>query len=116
MSISSFGSLTTAIVAGLAELPEQVDVLARSGAVRVERIVSLGHRSSDGYWYDQDEDEFVVLVSGAARLVVEGEQERQLGPGDWAYLPARARHRVEWTDPTTPTIWLAVFWERHSAK
>lgn len=110
MSTSSYGSLTTAITAGLDELPEQVDVLVRSGAVRVERILSLGHRSSDGFWYDQLEDEFVLLVSGAARLVVDGKQTHELGPGDWVHLPARARHRVEWTDPATPTIWLAVFW------
>lgn len=110
MSIPTYGSLSAAIAAGLAALPEQVDVLARGNAVRVERIVSMGHRSPDGFWYDQAEDEFVLLVTGAARLLVEGEQVRALAAGDWVYLPAGARHRVEWTDPTMLTTWLAVFW------
>lgn len=80
----------------------------RSGPVRFERIVSTGQASPEGFWYDQDWDEFVLVVQGAAGLQIEGEAERRLGPGGWAMIPARTRHRVAWTAPDRPTIWLAV--------
>lgn len=108
MSVTSgsvFSSLPTS-----AELPEQVSELARGKSVRVEQITSLGHRSPDGFWYDQEEDEFVLLVSGAAQLLIEGQPLRHLTAGDWVHLPAHVKHRVEWTEAQTPTIWLAVFW------
>ncbi|MDQ2103112.1 cupin domain-containing protein [Azospirillum isscasi] len=81
---------------------------ASSGTVRIERILSTGQASPDGFWYDQGWDEFVLVVQGAARLQIEGEAERALGPGDWMMIPARRRHRVAWTDPGAPTVWLAV--------
>jgi cupin 2 domain-containing protein len=77
--------------------------------VRVERITSRGHATPPGEWYDQPQDEWVALLAGAARLLVEGEPAaRELRPGDWVLLPARLRHRVEWTDPDRDTVWLAV--------
>ena len=88
---------------------EVVDVLAHGDRVRIERIVSRGQRSPEGFWYDQEDHEWVLLVTGAARLVCEGQAERALGPGDWVFLPAHTRHRVTATDPTTETVWLAVF-------
>ena len=89
---------------------EAVDTLLRARGVRLERIVSHGHASPDGFWYDQDEAEWVAVVAGRARLAIEGEGgERSLGPGDAVYLPARCRHRVTWTDPDCPTVWLALF-------
>ncbi|WP_188260747.1 cupin domain-containing protein [Azospirillum tabaci] len=81
---------------------------ASSGTVRIERILSTGQASPDGFWYDQDWDEFVLVVQGAAGLQLEGEAERALGPGDWVMIPARRRHRVAWTDRAAPTVWLAV--------
>jgi cupin 2 domain-containing protein len=61
-----------------------------------------------GDWYDSARDEWVALLSGAARLRFEDEAEpRALAPGDWLRIPAHAR-RVEWTDPARPTVWLAV--------
>jgi len=88
---------------------EQVEVLAGGGAVRIERIVSTGHASPPGFWYDQERPEFVIVLAGAAALRFAGERApRRLGPGDWVDIPAHARHRVEWTDPATPTVWLAV--------
>jgi cupin 2 domain-containing protein len=91
---------------------ELVEPLAASAAIRVERIVSHGHASPDGFWYDQDRDEFVLLVAGAARLRFEGEADPvALGPGDYLTIPARRRHRVEWTTPDGPTVWLAVHYE-----
>jgi GNAT superfamily N-acetyltransferase len=77
--------------------------------VRVERIVSRGHASPPGFWYCQDEDEFVLLVSGGARLEIEGRGELALRPGQWIDLPRGVRHRVAFTEPGVDTIWLAVF-------
>jgi cupin 2 domain-containing protein len=83
--------------------------LWRTDAFRLERIISAGQATPAGEWYDQEEDEFVVLLSGAAGLRVEGETAvRELRPGDWVLLPAHARHRVEWTDPGQKTVWLAL--------
>ena len=92
-------------------LPEEsVDVLARGEHVRVERIVSTGHASPPGFWYDQAEHEWVVVLQGEARLLVEGDEPLTLRPGDHLLLPAHRRHRVEWTSPDEPTVWLAVFY------
>lgn len=94
-----------------AELSEELfEPLTVHGKVRVERIVSRGHASAPGFWYDQAEREWVVLLKGSARLRFEGEgQVLELAPGDWVEIPAHARHRVEWTDPEQETLWLAVF-------
>jgi cupin 2 domain-containing protein len=83
------------------------DLLARPG-LRIERIVSSGAASPPGFWYDQAQDEWVIVLRGRAGLVVEGAAERTLGPGDFAFLPARCRHRVSWTAAGEPTVWLAV--------
>jgi cupin 2 domain-containing protein len=95
----------------LASLPpgeERFDTLLARPGVRIERIVSTGQASPPGFWYDQPQDEWVMVLTGAAGLLVEGEAERRLGPGDFAFLPARCRHRVEWTVDGEPTVWLAV--------
>ena len=92
------------------ELPaEHSALLAAGSGVRIERIVSRGHVSPPGFWYAQAEDEWVMLVSGAARLEIEGEGEIELRAGDWVDLRRRLRHRVSWTDPERDTIWVAVF-------
>ncbi len=76
---------------------------------RIERIVSTGQSSPQGYWYDQDEAEWVCLLKGSAGLKFEDEdQVRVLKPGDWVLIEAHRRHRVEWTDAGV-TVWLAVF-------
>lgn len=85
------------------------DLLRRPG-VRVERIVSHGHASPADFWYEQDEGEWVMVVAGRARLELEDGGPVELGPGDWIDLPAKCRHRVDWTDPDQPTVWLAVFY------
>lgn len=88
---------------------ELLTLLAERPGVRVERIVSTGQASPPGFWYDQDWGEWVVLLTGAARLRLAEEAEaRRLAPGDWVDIPAHCRHRVEWTDPDQPTVWLAV--------
>ena len=91
-------------------LPEElVETLVQSHGVRLERIVSLGHATPSGQWYDQDMNEWVVLLRGAAALRFEDEPEpRTLRPGDWIDIRAHRRHRVEWTAPSEPTVWLAL--------
>jgi cupin 2 domain-containing protein len=91
-------------------LQEEIfDVLLSDAGTKIERIISTGQRTSDGDWYDQAKDEWVVLLSGAARLRLEDEaEERTLLPGDWVLLPAHCRHLVTWTQAQPPTVWLAV--------
>jgi cupin 2 domain-containing protein len=91
---------------------EVIERLAGSGAVRVERIVSRGEASPDGFWYDQDEAEFVLVLSGAAQLRFADGEVMALGPGDWVDIAPHHRHRVDWTDPEQPTVWLVVFYQR----
>jgi cupin 2 domain-containing protein len=89
---------------------ERFDTLAVSAGLRIERIVSWGQASAPGYWYDQDEDEWVCLLAGRARLRMQGpDEEVELAPGDWLWFAAHRRHRVEWTAPDRATVWLAVF-------
>lgn len=89
---------------------EVTETLVAAPGLLIERIVSLGQASPPGFWYDQPEAEWVVLLAGAARLRFADEAgARLLGPGDHLHIAAHRRHRVEWTDPTTPTVWLAVF-------
>ncbi len=83
--------------------------LAEGGAFRLERIVSTGQATPEGAWYDQAEDEWVILLAGEAGLLIEGEAApHTLGPGDFLLLPAHKRHRVEWTAADTETVWLAL--------
>jgi cupin 2 domain-containing protein len=94
-----------------ARTAEITDALVACPGLRIERITSFGQASPEGFWYGQDETEWVLLLAGAARLRFEDEtQARLLGPGDWVKIAAHRRHRVEWTDPEQPTVWLAVFY------
>lgn len=92
-----------------AALPDELfrTLLGTSG-FRVERIVSHGHRSPDGFWYDQATDEWVLVVSGAATLRFEGQEPIKMVAGSHVHIPAHRRHRVDWTDPARPTVWLAI--------
>ena len=94
-------------------LPDElVTTLLDATNVRIERIVSHGHASPEGFWYDQDQHEWVVVLKGAARLRFENdEQPVEMKPGDFVNIQAHKRHRVEWTTPDEPTIWLAVHYE-----
>ena len=103
------GNLFASISAQLPE--EQVQEIVSAGSVRIERIVSRGHASPPGFWYDQDLREWVAVLAGRARLrFAEGDRVVALGPGDHITIDAHQRHRVEWTDPHRDTIWLAVFY------
>lgn len=90
-------------------LPQELtQVLLSARHVRIERIVSHGHCSPADFWYDQAEHEWVLLLTGAARLQFE-DGIVALKPGDFIEIPAHCRHRVDWTTPDEPTIWLTVF-------
>ena len=93
-----------------AELPEELfETLQESGGVKIERIVSRGHTTPKGEWYDQSWDEWVVLLSGSAVLEFEeGMGPVSLSPGDYIKLPAGLRHRVSSTDRHSDSVWLAV--------
>jgi cupin 2 domain-containing protein len=90
---------------------ELVQTICEAGDIRIERMVSHGHASPDGFWYDQDQDEWVVMLTGAAQLEFE-DGLKEMKPGDFVNIPAHRRHRVEWTTPNEPTIWLAVSYGR----
>jgi len=89
---------------------EKIDGLLETSAGRVERIISRGQASPPGFWYDQDEQEWLLLLRGSAGLRFSGQDDTViLHPGDSLLIPAHVRHRVEWTDPTQDTVWLALF-------
>lgn len=91
-------------------LPEELfTTLLNAPNVRIERIVSHGHASPDGFWFDQDQHEWVLVLQGAATLQFENDTI-EMKPGAFINIPAHTKHRVEWTTPNEPTIWLAVFY------
>jgi cupin 2 domain-containing protein len=94
------------------ELPEEISAcLAQNKSVKIERIISRGHRSAPGFWYDQQDNEWVLLVKGEAELRFEkGNQAVHLTEGMYVNIPAHEKHRVEWTREGVDTIWLAVFY------
>ena len=105
--MTAFQNIFAAIPARLPE--ELVEVLLATEQVRIERIVSAGHVSPPGFWYEQETREWVLLIQGSARLMFDGDDwPIEMRPGDFVDIPARRRHRVEGTDPSTQTIWLAI--------
>jgi cupin 2 domain-containing protein len=92
------------------ELPEEIfETICLSDNVKIERIVSRGHASPTGFWYDQEKSEFILIVQGSAGLKFENERDIViLKTGDYLNIGAHVKHRVEWTDPTCDTVWLAV--------
>lgn len=99
-------NLFEAVPAGPPE--EEVLELAAGAQTRIERIVSCGHASPPGFWYDQDRPEFVVLLQGEAALEFAGGDAVRLRAGDHLTIAANARHRVAWTSSNPPAVWLAV--------
>lgn len=91
------------------QLPTELcQTLLSNHNFRIERIVSKGHSSALDDWYDQDGDEWVMLLSGAARLEFVDAERVTLQPGDYLLIPAHCRHRVDWTSPDTESVWLAI--------
>ena len=97
-------------------LPEErFDTLVEKEGMRLERIVSRGHATPEEKWYDQSTNEWVVLLQGAASIVIDGRAAPvNMKPGDHVLLPAHCRHRVAWTDPEKDTVWLALHYPSHS--
>lgn len=94
-----------------ASLPaELIEVLQAGAGVRIERIVSQGHASPEGFWYDQTQHEWVLVLQGAATLRLDAEDGPMIAmkPGDFLAIPAHRKHRVDWTTPHELTVWLAV--------
>jgi len=93
---------------------EQMQILAQSGHVRVERIVSYGQASPPGFWYDQETEEWVVLIQGTASLQFADGDPIRLVAGDHLLIPVHSRHRVTWT--SNDAVWLAVHGSELSAR
>ena len=96
-----------------AELPDELFEELESGkSFRLERIVSAGHVSEAGFWFEQPQHEWVILLRGAARLAFENETEDvAMKPGDYLKISSGERHRVVWTSPHEKTVWLAIHFE-----
>ena len=91
---------------------EHFEEITAADTVKVERIISDGHSSPAGFWYDQDRSEWVLVLRGSAGLRFDDVDDViELKPGDWINIPAHKKHRVEWTDPNDKTIWLAVHYD-----
>ena len=89
---------------------EQIKELLCQPNVKIERILSKGHTSPETGWYDQEENEWVVVLQGAGEITFEDGDKVRLQPGDYINIPAHRRHKVSWTDPENVTVWLAVFY------
>ena len=89
---------------------EVLDELLNNASIRIERILSRGHSSGENDWYDQDENEWVIVLRGAGTIVFDDAREIHLKAGDYLNIPAHTKHRVSWTEPDVLTVWLAVFY------
>jgi len=87
---------------------EVFEKLVETEGVRIERIISKGHRSPKSGWYDQDKNEWVLLLRGEAILLFADKTSLRLKTGDFTNIAAHKKHRVEWTAPDVETIWLAI--------
>ena len=93
------------------DLSEEVfELLVQGDDVKIERIISMGHKSPDAGWYDQEQNEWVLLLKGDASIAFENDMVVNLGEGDYLNIPAHEKHRVISTSPVTETIWLAVLY------
>lgn len=96
-------------------IPEKLDeelvgVLLKNENVTIERIVSKGHASPATGWYDQEQNEWAVVVKGEAVLSFENGREETLTAGSYINIPAHTKHKVKWTHPTIETVWLAIYY------
>jgi cupin 2 domain-containing protein len=88
---------------------EMIETIIKTDSIRIERIISQGHKSEPGFWYDQCENEWVMLLQGIATLEFE-KDSLQLLPGDYINIPAHCKHRIAATDDNLKTIWLTIFY------
>lgn len=87
---------------------EAVDLLVQSEGVKIERIVSKGHTSPATGWYDQEKNEWVIVLKGEAVISYDDGKEVSLKAGNYINIPAHTKHRVKWTKPNVETVWMAV--------
>lgn len=88
---------------------ELAETILETPDMKLERIISYGQTTPPGEWYDQDRDEWVLLLTGKAVLLWKESGERTtMNPGDYVHIPSHRQHRVEWTDDAVPTVWLTV--------
>ncbi len=94
-------------------LPREIfETLLENDRFKLERIISSGQATPENDWYDQEKDEWVVLLKGKAGLRFENEGEViELTPGDHLMIPAHKKHRLEWTDEKQKTVWLALHFD-----
>lgn len=90
---------------------EIFDILHEDDKVKIERIVSYGQSSPEGFWYDQDDNEWVIIISGSAVVEYDDGSIHKLNTGDNLFIPAHQKHRVKETDKHNKTIWLAMFYK-----
>jgi cupin 2 domain-containing protein len=90
---------------------EVFDTILAFDGFEIKRIISKGHQSHPDYWYDQERNEWVMVLNGSAALKFKnGDNVVEMMPGSYVHIPAHCKHRVEWTDPDVETIWLAVYY------
>jgi cupin 2 domain-containing protein len=89
---------------------EVFEELVKDRSIRIERIISKGHTSPDEDWYDQSENEWIIVLEGAGTVLFEDGAEVNLKKGDYLSIPSHSKHKVTWTDPDNITVWLAVFY------
>ncbi|MEM9242662.1 MAG: cupin domain-containing protein [Pseudomonadota bacterium] len=90
-------------------IPEELfQTLIEHDNVKLERIISTGHTTPKGKWYDQMQDEWVLLLKGQAILQFEDNTEAHLQPGDYIFIESHRKHRVKYTSHNEPCVWLAV--------
>jgi len=90
---------------------EVFDTILASSDCEIKRIISKGNHSPSNYWYDQNKNEWVMVLKGAAVLKFKNSKKIvEMMAGDYVHIPAHCKHRVEWTDPDVETIWLAVYY------
>ncbi len=88
---------------------EVLEDILKTGHLKIERIISHGHSTEQGCWFDQVQNEWVIVLKGNAGLLFEGNDTViEMGPGDYVNIPAHQKHRVEWTAPNAETVWLAI--------
>ncbi len=96
-----------------ASIPQEIsdeilDLIIENDAVKIERIISKGHTSPESGWYDQETNEWVILLRGEANILIENEGVKSMVPGSYINIPAHQKHKVIWTKENTETIWLAI--------
>ena len=90
---------------------EIIEVLISSDIIRIERIISENHKSPKDFWYNQNENEFVMVLQGEGDILFDNGEILSLKKGDYCFIPAHIKHRIERTSDKEKTVWLAVFFK-----